>query len=365
MVPSEEKEFEKSSKHPQDIIEYPEISDEEFYKLLNKASKHYGGPLPHKTWSICPETRDIVPAVVWEKDGKIWITKKCSEGMITDVYYEDAEMYKRFEEWKFEFKIKTYNVENTGINCPFDCGLCPRHYSHTNLLNIVLTNRCNLSCWYCFPKDEEALFKFGKETQLAKFEEIAKRLTFDHKVEMDGFKGEYSIPEDLYVLTFKEGKAEWTRVTKFLRRRHEGEIVKITTQTGRSIRVTPEHKIFVYNNGELIKRRADEIKPGDELILLWNISEHSETYIIDLLEVFKLLPEEEKNKIYVRGIKDLDLSPLKEKYGQKIYGWKSRDSMPLSAFYMLDVSGEFRLGRDATEHEIPSSLRLPQILQSS
>lgn len=358
VVPSEEKEFEKSSKHPRDIIEYPEISDEEFYKLLNKASKHYGGPLPHKTWSICPETRDIVPAVVWEKDGKIWITKKCSEGMITDVYYEDAEMYKRFEEWKFEFKIKTYNVENTGINCPFDCGLCPRHYSHTNLLNIVLTNRCNLSCWYCFPKDEEALFKFGKETQLAKFEEIAKRLTFDHKVEMDGFKGEYSIPEDLYVLTFKEGKAEWTRVTKFLRRIHEGEIVKITTQTGRSIRLTPEHKIFVYNNGELIKRRADEIKPGDELILLWNISEHSETYIIDLLEVFKLLPEEEKNKIYVRGIKDLDLSPLKEKYGQKIYGWKSRDSMPLSAFYMLDVSGEFRLGRDATEHEIPSKLKI-------
>ncbi|NJE25503.1 radical SAM protein [Thermococcus sp. MV5] len=150
VVPSEEKEFEESNKHPQDIIEYPEISDEEFYKLLSKASKHYGGPLPHKTWSLCPETRDIVPAVVWEKDGKIWITKKCSEGMITDVYYEDAEMYKRFEEWKFDFKIKTYNVENTGVNCPFDCGLCPRHYSHTNLLNIVLTNRCNLSCWYCF-----------------------------------------------------------------------------------------------------------------------------------------------------------------------------------------------------------------------
>ncbi|RLF81209.1 radical SAM protein [Thermococci archaeon] len=149
-TPSGEKEFEELTQHLRDIVEYPEITEEEFHELLSNASRNYGGPLPHRTWSLCPETRDVVPAVVWEKDGKVWITKKCPEGMITDVYYEDAKMYKRFEEWRFDFKIKSYNVENTGVNCPFDCGLCPRHRSHTNLLNIVLTNRCNLSCWYCF-----------------------------------------------------------------------------------------------------------------------------------------------------------------------------------------------------------------------
>ncbi|RLF85238.1 radical SAM protein [Thermococci archaeon] len=149
-TPSGEKEFEELTQHLRDIVEYPEITEEEFHELLSNASRNYGGPLPHRTWSLCPETRDVVPAVVWEKDGKVWITKKCPEGMITDVYYEDAKMYKRFEEWRFDFKIKSYNVENTGVNCPFDCSLCPRHRSHTNLLNIVLTNRCNLSCWYCF-----------------------------------------------------------------------------------------------------------------------------------------------------------------------------------------------------------------------
>ena len=34
--------------------------------------------------------------------------------------------------------------------CPFNCGLCPRHKNHTALANLVVTNRCDLSCWYCF-----------------------------------------------------------------------------------------------------------------------------------------------------------------------------------------------------------------------
>ncbi|WP_297459252.1 tetraether lipid synthase Tes [Thermococcus sp.] len=149
-IPSGEKEFAESTRRIRDILEFPEISEEEFEALLKKASRAYGGPLPHRTYSICPETRRIVPALVWEKDGNVWITKKCPEGMITDVYYESVEQYYRFQKWRFDFKLKSVNVENTGVNCPLDCGLCARHRSHTSLLNIVLTNRCNLSCWYCF-----------------------------------------------------------------------------------------------------------------------------------------------------------------------------------------------------------------------
>jgi len=361
-TPSGEKEFEELTQHLRDIVEYPEITEEEFHELLSNASRNYGGPLPHRTWSLCPETRDVVPAVVWEKDGKVWITKKCPEGMITDVYYEDAKIYKRFEEWRFDFKIKSYNVENTGVNCPFDCGLCPRHRSHTNLLNIVLTNRCNLSCWYCFPGDEEALFRFGSEVRLKKFEEVARDFSFEHRVEIDGFRGKYSIPENLYVLTFNDGMAKWTKVTKFLRREHKGNIITVKTRTGRVIRTTPEHKFFVYENGELVKRRADELKEGDELVLLWNFNHEGGNVEIDLLKAFKTLPDGEKEKIYVRGIKGLDLKPLMEKYGDVVYHWKSMDSMPLSAFYELNVSGEFRLGRDATDHEVPSKLRItPQL----
>ncbi|WP_148883221.1 tetraether lipid synthase Tes [Thermococcus aciditolerans] len=149
-VPSGEKEFAESTRRIRDIIEFPEINEEEFERMLKSASRAYGGPLPHRTYSICPETRRVVPALIWENDGKVWITKRCPEGIITDVYYESVDQYYRFQKWKFDFKLMSTNVENTGVNCPFDCGMCARHLSHTNLINIVLTNRCNLSCWYCF-----------------------------------------------------------------------------------------------------------------------------------------------------------------------------------------------------------------------
>jgi len=358
-VPSGEKEFGQLSRKVRDIIEFPEISEEEFHELLKNSNRGYGTSLPHRTYSLCPETRKVVQAVIWEKDGKVWISKKCPEGIITDLYYEDVEMYKHFKKWRFtETKLFSFNVENSGLNCPFDCGLCARHLSHTSLLNIVLTNRCNLSCWYCFPNDEEALFKFGDKTKLAKFEDVARLFNFEHKVKIGGFNGEYSFPQDLYVLTFRNGTAKWTKVTKFLRRIHRGEIIKIRTKTGRELRTTPEHKVFMYTEEGVIKKRADELKEGDELILLWNFTHENTLDKIDLLEAFKLLPEEEKEKIYVRGIKDLDLSQLKDKYGEKVYHWKHQNSMPLKAFYELNVKGDFELGRDATKHTLPSKLKI-------
>ncbi|ASI99203.1 tetraether lipid synthase Tes, intein-containing [Thermococcus celer] len=357
-VPSGEKEFEQLTRRIRDVIEFPEIGEDEFEKMMRRASRAYGGPLPHRTYSLCPETRRVVPALVWEKDGRVWITKRCPEGMITGLYYESVEQYYRFQKWRYDFKITSSNVENTGANCPLDCGLCSRHRSHTSLINIVLTNRCNLSCWYCFPPDEEAVFKVGNEVSLLKFGDLAKRFSFENKVEIDGFKGEYSTPDDIHVLTFEDGEARWTKVTKFLRRRHEGKILRIRTGTGRTLRVTPEHKVFVHVDGKLVKKRADELKPGDELLSTWRIPESGAPYTIDLIEAFKSLPEEEKEKTYVRGIGGIDLSPLKEEYGDRIYSWKSQDSMPLSAFYKLNVPGEFRLGRDATDYELPSKLEV-------
>ena len=335
-IPSGEKEFSELTKKVRDLIEYPELSEEEFQELLTKASRGYGGSLPHRTRSLCPETRRIVPAVIWEKDGKVWISKKCPEGLITEVYYEDVEMYHRFKEWGFEErKLMSFNVENSGINCPFDCGLCKKHHSHTNLLNIVLTNRCDLSCWYCFPEDEEALFKIGDRVGLFRFEEIAKNLAFEYRVEINGFSGRYSVPENLYVLTFEDGKARWTRVTKFLRREHTGKILRIRTHTGRRVRTTPEHKLFVYENGNLVKKRADEIEPGVRLVLIWNFDVGGDMGEIDLLEAFRSLPEEEKKKIYVK-------SP--------------ENTIPLNSF--PGISGEFRLGMDDDPCEIPSKLIL-------
>jgi len=41
-----------------------------------------------------------------------------------------------------------------------NCGLCPYHKNNTALLNIVVTNRCDLRCWYCFFYSEKSGFVY-------------------------------------------------------------------------------------------------------------------------------------------------------------------------------------------------------------
>ncbi|MEM5804534.1 MAG: radical SAM protein [Candidatus Aenigmatarchaeota archaeon] len=103
-----------------------------------------------KTGSLCPECLKILDAELFERDGKVWIRKKCLEhGEFSDLYYGDYEMYKRAMKWAHDGK----GIDNPATEfraCPMDCGLCDAHKSHTALANTVVTNRCDLACFYCF-----------------------------------------------------------------------------------------------------------------------------------------------------------------------------------------------------------------------
>jgi len=89
---------------------------------------------------------------MFERGGKVWITKSCPEhGECEELYFGSFEMYDRFSRFQHDGKgIENPNVLVEKPTCPADCGLCRRHLTHTALANIVLTNRCDLTCWYCF-----------------------------------------------------------------------------------------------------------------------------------------------------------------------------------------------------------------------
>jgi uncharacterized radical SAM superfamily Fe-S cluster-containing enzyme len=104
-----------------------------------------------ETRSICPECRNVLPAWLYEVGGKVIITKTCP----THGYYEDV-YWSEFEQWERARKYSTLGggLENprtkTVRGCPYDCGICPNHKSHTVLAIIDVTNRCNLRCPICF-----------------------------------------------------------------------------------------------------------------------------------------------------------------------------------------------------------------------
>ncbi len=108
--------------------------------------------LPRKTDSLCPECLDVIRADLFEEDGKVFMEKEClKHGRFRDIVYSDALLYKKVERWSLLEGEGIHNpIVSDGELCPKSCGLCQNHHSTPALINIDLTNRCNLRCPFCF-----------------------------------------------------------------------------------------------------------------------------------------------------------------------------------------------------------------------
>lgn len=114
------------------------------------------------TSSLCPTCLEKIPARIFEKDGKVIIEKECDKhGKFSEIYYNDPKMYERFRKYGYTAKGISNPNTQSNQNCPFDCGLCENHKSPTALANLVVTNRCDLRCWYCFyyAKEGESVYE--------------------------------------------------------------------------------------------------------------------------------------------------------------------------------------------------------------
>jgi len=124
-----------------------------------KAEKAYTGDrmmLIKRTKSICPEDLRVIDAELWAVNGQVLMRKSCPEhGNFEDIYWSDYEEYRRAE----RFRDHGIGLSNTLVSrkgCPNDCGLCSNHKTHTTLLIMELTQRCNLKCPICYAQAGES-----------------------------------------------------------------------------------------------------------------------------------------------------------------------------------------------------------------
>ncbi|NLX06477.1 MAG: radical SAM protein [Phycisphaerae bacterium] len=108
--------------------------------------------LPQKTTSICPECLEVLPAELYEREGKVWMAKRCPRhGEFVELISSDAAFFEKMDRWDWEYPAELEHQDVASKNgCPNDCGLCPSHRSRAMMINIDLTNRCNLDCPVCF-----------------------------------------------------------------------------------------------------------------------------------------------------------------------------------------------------------------------
>ncbi|BAJ50771.1 Fe-S oxidoreductase [Candidatus Caldarchaeum subterraneum] len=191
-----------------------------------------------KTRSICPECNRILEADVVEEEGKIKIYKTCPKhGEFDDLYFGDAEMYYRFARWLHDGKgTGNPNVEMPRCACPANCGLCSSHLSHTGLSNLVITNRCDLHCWYCFFYAEKAGYIY--EPTLDQIREMVKQLKAERPVPGNSVQitgGEPCLRDDLpeIIRILKEEGVDHIQLnTNGIRLAHDFEFFKRVKEAG-------------------------------------------------------------------------------------------------------------------------------------
>ncbi|MCX6815020.1 MAG: radical SAM protein [Candidatus Aenigmarchaeota archaeon] len=153
-----------------------------------------------KTQSVCPECQKVLPAEIFERDGKVWIKKTCStHGDFEELYWGDYQMYEKARSFARDGKgVSNPNVEKENPICPNDCGLCKMHKSHTALANIVVTNRCDLACWYCFYYAQKMGYVYEPTLEQIRF--MVKNLVNEKPVPCNAVQltgGEPTMREDL------------------------------------------------------------------------------------------------------------------------------------------------------------------------
>ena len=114
--------------------------------------------LPISTRSLCPECRAIIDARLADENGSVFMYKSCQEhGEFRELISSDTDFFLKMRRTHYE---RPGPVENPARSpeqgCPWDCGVCSAHRSFPSMVNIDLTNRCNLNCPICFANSNAA-----------------------------------------------------------------------------------------------------------------------------------------------------------------------------------------------------------------
>ena len=102
--------------------------------------------------SVCPACYqegkiNKIDAKIVEEDEKVWIIKKCiNHGSFKDIYFGDINIYKKWMKYLVDGK-EAPDVKTKLFNQP---SLYNKHKSQSVLTNLLITNRCDLRCSYCF-----------------------------------------------------------------------------------------------------------------------------------------------------------------------------------------------------------------------
>ena len=109
----------------------------------------------HDTTSLCPHCLARVPATKIRQGDSLFLVKTCPEhGEFKTLAWRGNPAPESWLRPKAIIRSGSLG-RGTGRGCPFDCGICPEHRQQSCTVLIEVTERCNLSCSFCFAASGE------------------------------------------------------------------------------------------------------------------------------------------------------------------------------------------------------------------
>jgi len=181
-------------------------------------------------------------------------------------------------------------------------------------------------------------------------------------------------PEEIEVLHYNDGKLVWGKPRDFVKIKSPKKLLKVRTEYGREILVTPDHKfpVFDENTGKLIEVEAEKLKPGDITLTASKVPVNSEIKEISVIEHFigekyraHGLRETIRKKAKDKGI---TIKELCKQLGISRSA-VDKDSIPMNVLYKLSEllglnlnEAEFKITHRKKFIHVPSKIRLSKEL---
>ena len=158
---------------------------------MTETREHIG-----KTEALCPTCMAVLPAEIYaDADGRVWMGRECPEHGRLDTYlWPSVEHYRWMDSLAFP-KAAPAVTRPIDKPCPTDCGICKRHQRKATLVEIEVTQSCNLRCPVCFMSAEADPYAVSLEKIGAMYDAIAEQAGIDTGVQLTG--GEPTTRRDL------------------------------------------------------------------------------------------------------------------------------------------------------------------------
>ncbi|SEA30131.1 hypothetical protein SAMN05660420_01772 [Desulfuromusa kysingii] len=107
-----------------------------------------------RTLSLCSFCMKQIEAQIIVNDNAVYMRKNCAEHGSQMIYlWPDADHYRWMRDFRLNHKeMAVHTLADSA--CPHNCGPCDRHMGSATLIELEVTQRCNMRCPVCFMSAE-------------------------------------------------------------------------------------------------------------------------------------------------------------------------------------------------------------------